>query len=271
MTLAACADPAVLRVERLRVDLGGAPVLQDVSLCVAAGELVGLIGPNGAGKTTLLRAVAALVPATGRVWLTGTALERLDARDVAQRAARVAQSASIDPSLGLSVAEVVLGGRAPHLGRWQWETRHDRAVAAEALRRTTSDDLAERLVAELSGGERQRVFLARALAQEPRLLLLDEPTANLDLAHQLRVLGLVRELVRETGMAAIAAIHDVELAARFGDRLVLLADGRVVAEGPPAEVLTADRLAQVYGVSAIVEPNPHVSGVRVTVLDVLAE
>jgi iron complex transport system ATP-binding protein len=131
---------------------------------------------------------------------------------------------------------------------------------------TVTLELAERLAAELSGGERQRVFLARALAQEPRLLLLDEPTANLDLGHQVRVLELMRSLADTGGMAAIAAIHDLELAARFCDRLVLLQGGRVVAEGPPAAVVTTDRLREVYGVSALVEPNPHTRGVRVTVL-----
>ena len=265
MTVAAI-DP-VLRVQYLNVELGGVAILADVSLSIAPGELVGLIGPNGSGKTTLLRAVAALVPSNGRVWLTGSDLHELSPRSVAQRAARVAQSTLLDPALGLSVEEVVLAGRAPHLGRWQWESRRDREIAGEAMRRTASQHLAERLVAELSGGERQRVYLARALAQEPRLLLLDEPTANLDLGHQDRVLGLVRQLVRDARMAAIAAIHDLELAARFCDRLILLDRGRVAADGPPADVLTPARVAEVYGVAVLVESNPHVAGLRVTVLD----
>jgi iron complex transport system ATP-binding protein len=256
----------VLRVEHLRVRFDGTAVLDDVSLCVGAGELVGLVGPNGSGKTTLLRAVAALVPAEGRVWLTGTELEQLSPKAVAQRAARVAQSTTIEPALALSVEEVVLAGRAPHLGRWQWERSRDHAAAQQAMQRTTTRHLIDRLVAELSGGERQRVLVARALAQEPRLLLLDEPTANLDLAHQIRVFGLVRSLANQDGLAAVAAIHDLELASRFCDRLVLLHRGQIVAAGPPAAVLSTERLSAVYGVQAIVEPNPHVSGLRVTVL-----
>jgi iron complex transport system ATP-binding protein len=257
----------VLEVHRLSVQLGGAQILADVSLSIAPGELVGLIGPNGSGKTTLLRAVGALVPSEGQVWLTGSELHLLSPRGIAQRAARVAQATLLDPALGLSVEEVVLAGRAPHLGRWHWEGRRDHEIAGRAMRRTASQHLAERLVAELSGGERQRVYLARALAQEPRLLLLDEPTANLDLGHQVRVLGLVKQLVRDAHLASIAAIHDLELAARFCDRLILLDRGRVAADGPPARVLTPPRVAEVFGVRVTIEPEPQVRGLRITVLD----
>jgi len=256
----------VLRVENLIVRFGDRLVLDGTTLSVCAGELVGLVGPNGSGKTTLLRAIAALVPAHGVVWLTGHETSRLGPREVARKTARVAQSNSIDPALGLSVDEVVLAGRAPHLGRWQWEGRSDHAAAHAALRRTATIELSQRLIAELSGGERQRVFVARALAQESDLLLLDEPTANLDLGHQIRMLDLVRGLTHDDGLAALAAIHDLELAARFCDRLVLLHQGRIVANGPPAAVLRPELLAEVYGVRAVVEQNPHVRGLRVTVL-----
>ncbi|HEY3063806.1 MAG TPA: ABC transporter ATP-binding protein [Chloroflexota bacterium] len=256
----------VLRVENLGVCLGGATILEGVTLRIAAGEVLGLVGPNGSGKTTLLRAIGALVPSTGAVWLSGAEVERMSPREIALKAARVAQSNTIDPALALSVDEVVLAGRAPHVSRFRWEGRRDHAAAQRAMQRTATGDLAERLVAELSGGERQRVFVARALAQEPQLLLLDEPTANLDLGHQLRMLSLVRSLTSQDGLSAIAAIHDLELAARFCDRLVLLHEGRIVADGPAASVLRPVVLADVYGVNVIVEPNPHVSGLRVTVL-----
>jgi iron complex transport system ATP-binding protein len=256
-----------LLVDQLQVRLGGVSILESISLCVAAGEMVGLVGPNGSGKTTLLRAVAGLIPSRGRVELQGAVLEVLSPRAVAQRVARVPQSTSLDPNLGLFAEEVVLAGRSPHLGRFQWETAGDRALAHRAMHDTLTEHLAERLAAELSGGERQRVFLARALAQEPRLLLLDEPTANLDLGHQLRVLELVRSLTESGQVGAVAAIHDLELATRFCDRLVLLNRGRVVAEGAPATVLTVERLRQVYGVTAVVEPNPHATGLRVSVLN----
>jgi iron complex transport system ATP-binding protein len=260
----------VLRVDGLSLDLAGVRVVHDVSLRVGQAEVVGLIGPNGSGKTSLLRAVARLMPSTGRVWLVDTVADRLGPREVARRAARVAQSISIDASLGLSAQEVVLAGRSPHLGRWAWESAADRAIADQAMTTTQTRHLAERLAAELSGGERQRVFLARALAQQPHLLLLDEPTANLDLGHQLRVLELVRQLTRDAGLGALAAIHDVELATRFCDRLVLLQRGRVVADGVPSEVVTAERLREVFDVGAVVEPNPHTPGIRVTIMEALA-
>jgi iron complex transport system ATP-binding protein len=258
----------VLAVEGLRVRFDGTTVLDGVCLRVAPGELVGLVGPNGSGKTTLLRAVSGLVASEGRVVLSGVELLQLDARGVARRVARVPQSTAVDAGLGMLAEEVVLTGRSPHLGRFRWETAHDRRVAADAMRVTTTDYLAERLAAELSGGERQRVFLARALAQQPCLLLLDEPTANLDLGHQVRVFELVRALADKGDIAAVAAIHDLEHAARFCTRLVLLHQGRIVADGPPSSVVTADRLREVYGVNAVVEPNPHTCGLRVTVLSV---
>jgi iron complex transport system ATP-binding protein len=259
----------VLRVDRAGVCLGEARVLDDVSLRVASGEMVGLVGPNGSGKTTLLRAVAGLVASDGEVWLADAPLKALDAGAIARLVARVPQSTALDVQLGLSAEEVVLAGRAPYLGLWRWETARDHAIVDDAMRVTSTRELAERLAAELSGGERQRVFSARALAQQPRLLLLDEPTANLDLGHQVRVLELVQRLTREAGLGALAAIHDLELAARFCDRLVVLHRGRVVAEGLPRAVLTPELLREIYGVHAVVEPDPHTRGVRVTVLEAL--
>ena len=258
---------SVLSVAELCVRFDAVTILDHVNLTIERGEMVGLVGPNGSGKTTFLRAISGLVPADGEVVLDGVDLKKLDARGVAQRVAQVPQSTSLDAGLGLLSEEVVLAGRAPHLGRFEWETAHDRAVAGRAMRLTGTAAYAERLAAELSGGERQRVFLARALAQEPRLLLLDEPTANLDLGHQVRVLEMVRGLVEGARVAALAAIHDLEHAARFCTRLVLLHQGRIVADGPPQSVLTPELLRRVYAVSAVVEPNPHTAGVRVTVLE----
>ena len=257
---------AALASEGLTVQLGDTRVVDDVDVALRPGELLGLVGPNGAGKTTLLRALLGLLPARGTVVLAGQPLAALGPRATARLAASVPQAGSAVGSF--SAEETVLAGRTPHLRSFlQWETAHDRDVAWQAMDQTATAPLAERLVAELSGGERQRVLLARALAQEPRVLLLDEPTANLDLGHQVRVLGLVRRLVDEAGLAAIAAIHDLELAARFCHRLLLLHAGRVVAEGPPNAVLTPANLEQVYGVRAVVEANPHVAGLRITVLD----
>lgn len=252
-----------LEVEHLSYEVDGARLIEDVALRVRRGELLGLVGPNGAGKSTLLRAVSGLVPAQGQVWLDSTQLAELDARGIARILARVPQSTA--PDGGFSVEELVLTGRTPHLGRFQWETPVDRAIARQAMTATHTRRFEDRLVAGLSGGERQRVMLARALAQQPSVLLLDEPTANLDLAHQVRVFDLVRTLV-QAGLAAVAAIHDLELASRYCDRLLLLHGGRVLAEGPPSEVLTPAYLQAAFGVQALVEPNRHGAGLRVTVL-----
>lgn len=257
-------DAAVMWVDDLRIVLDGREVLASVSLRLRPGEVLGIVGPNGSGKTTLLRALMGLLPAEGTVVLADQALRDLDPRTVARFVARVAQSSAEDG--GFSTEEVVLTGRTPHLGFLQWETTADRAIARGAMWRTETELLAARLVAELSGGERQRVFVARALAQQPRVLLLDEPTANLDLAHQVRVLTLVRDLA-ESGVAAIAAVHDLELASRFCDRLLLLHQGRMLAEGRPSAVLTPENLAAAYDVHAVVEINPHVPGLRITVLE----
>lgn len=253
----------VLRAVELRYAPAGVEILRGTSLAVRAGELLGLVGPNGAGKSTLLRAISGLVPADGAVWLDGRDLAGLDAAGVARIVARVPQGHNSDA--GFVVEEMVLAGRAPYLGRFQWEGPADHQIADGAMRDTDTVHLRERPVAELSGGERQRVLLARALAQQPTVLLLDEPTANLDLAHQVQVMVLVREMV-DRGLAAVAAIHDLELASRFCDRLVLVDGGSIVADGTPGEVLTPERLANVFHVRALVEQHPHVPGIRLTVL-----
>ncbi|MFO7168646.1 MAG: ABC transporter ATP-binding protein, partial [Chloroflexota bacterium] len=191
----------------------GEPVVRGVSLAVAAGEVLGLIGPNGAGKTTLLRAIdGTLAPQRGSVLLGGEDLHRLSALERAKRVAVVPQGLQLPE--GFSVAEVVLMGRNPHLPPLGAEQPQDYRIAEEAMRRTGVLELARRRVGEISGGEQQRVLIARALAQQPRLLLLDEATAHLDLRHQAAIMGLVRRLAR-TGLAVVAALHDLNLAALY--------------------------------------------------------
>ena len=259
------AIPSLLDVTELGVRFGARAVLSGVSLRLAPGELVGLVGPNGAGKTTLLRAIAGMLPsASGRAVLEGRPLDLLDPARIARVIAQVPQSTAID--FGFACLEVVLMGRNPHLGRFELEGPDDHRIAAEAMSDTDTARLASRPITLVSGGERQRVLAARALAQQPKLLLLDEPTANLDVLHQLQLLDLVRRLVREQGLAALAAIHDLELAARYCDRLLLLKDGRTIAEGAPAEVLTSERMAEAFGVRAIVRPEPLTGGLGITVL-----
>ena len=226
----------------------GREVLRDVSFTLRAGELVALCGPNGAGKSTLLRILLGLhAPAAGSVELGGAPVASLGRREIARRAALLPQESP--PELPLSVREVVALGRLPHLGRLQPEGPADARAVAEALAATDTASLAERPLTELSGGERHRVHLARALAQGAPVLLLDEPTAGLDLVHQLQALELLRATV-DAGRAAIVALHDLSLAARACDRILILAEGALQADAPPARVLTPEMLARVFGVRA---------------------
>jgi iron complex transport system ATP-binding protein len=258
-----------MKLDGVRRECYGRALLDELTLSVHAGEFVGLVGPNGAGKTTLLRTMAGLLEVDGGVVsFDRVALPNMDRRRLAQHIAVVPQSAHFG-DFRFSSKEVVLMGRYPHRGRWQVETAADHEIAATAMERTHTVTFTDRVVTELSGGERQRVTLARALAQTPRVLLLDEPTASLDLGHQLQVLRLVRRLVDEDGMTAVAALHDLSLASRYCDRLVLMEHGRIVADGRPVEVLTPDRLAEVYRIRAHVEPHPLMGGLMIHVLDVL--
>jgi iron complex transport system ATP-binding protein len=243
----------------------GHMILSEAHLSVQPGELVGLIGPNGAGKTTLLKVIGGLWSgAKGEITLLDRPLARYSARDVARIIAQVPQITALD--FPFSVRQVVLMGRNPHLGRFELETERDRRIAEQAMRRTKTLDLAERLIGTLSGGERQRVLIARALTQEARVLLLDEPTANLDIQHQIGILELVQGLIREDGLGAVAAVHDLELAARFCDRLVLMDRGAVLAEGTPEDVLSPDILRRAYAVDTRAYPDPVTGHLRIAVI-----
>lgn len=244
-----------VQAQAVRVRLGGVTVLSGVDLAVAAGEWVTVIGPNGAGKSTLLRAIGGLVPFSGTVLLDGTELTRLPRRQRAQRLATVPQTPAVPP--GMTVLDYVLLGRTPYLRPLGRESTSDIAVVTQVLDRLDLSGLAGRPVETLSGGERQRVFLARALAQGAAVLLLDEPTSALDIGHQQAVLNLVDELRAEAGLTVLATMHDLSLAGEYADRIVLLADGQVVASGPPAQVLTEEVLARHYGATVRVIAGEH--------------
>ncbi len=230
-------------------------VLQEIDLTIHSGELVGLIGPNGAGKTTLLRALSRLLrPTQGKVLLEGRDIWRLSPRQVAQRIGRVPQTANA--AWPYSVEHVVRMGRYPHRSWLAPFNGQDAAIVEKTLARLQLQPLHHRPLNTLSGGEQQRVLLARALAQEPSVLLLDEPIANLDINHQYQVLALVKELVQTSRLAVLMAIHDLELAARYCDRLILLNQGQVWAAGPPAEVLQVDHLRPVFGVETQLYRDP---------------
>jgi iron complex transport system ATP-binding protein len=236
-----------------------------VSLRAEPNELTAVIGPNGAGKSTLMRALnGALAVAGGEILLDGKPLRSFARRAVGRRIAVVAQEAEL--RFPVTVTEFVLGGRYAwaSVSAWGWETERDVMVAREVLRETELEEFGSRLMSELSGGERQRAVLARALATEAGILLLDEPTANLDLAHQATLLQLVRARCDRKGAAAVVVTHDINLAAEFADRVVLLDGGRVVAAGAPREVLTPGLLGQVFGIRVLVDAHPLTGAPRVT-------
>ncbi|MFJ6700738.1 ABC transporter ATP-binding protein [Streptomyces sp. NPDC091272] len=240
-----------LRTEGLSYGTDGRHLVDSVDIEARAGETVGLVGPNGSGKTTLLRCVyGTLAPTHGRALLDGEDLHTMGAKERARRLATVPQDGQA--VFELSVREVVAMGRSPHKRFWEADTAADAALVRAALGRVGIDALADRPFPSLSGGERQRALVARALVQEPAVVVLDEPTNHLDIRYQLEVLSLVRDL----GTTNLLALHDLNLAAYYCDRLYVLDAGRIVAEGTPAEVLTPDLLKRVYGVNAEVSEHP---------------
>jgi iron complex transport system ATP-binding protein len=248
----------MVSVQDIIAGYDGRPVLRDVRFDVAPGEFLGLIGPNGCGKTTLLRVVSGAMPAMhGQIAIEGNDLRTIGRRKLARTMACLLQDISLD--LAFTVRELVMMGRSPHLPRIGGETPHDFEVAENAMKLCDVSHLADRSITEISGGERQRVLIALCLAQEPRILLLDEPTNHLDIGHQLSVLDLIGKLNRQTGVTVVAVLHDLNLAAEYCGRLLVLNEGRVAALGTPAEVLTAEMVSTVYGTKVIVEKNP-VSG-----------
>ncbi|WP_212524244.1 ABC transporter ATP-binding protein [Actibacterium sp. MT2.3-13A] len=233
---------SLLSVQNLSVTLRGRPVFRDVSFAIEPGEVVGLIGPNGAGKTTLMRAALGLIPAEGR-----SSLAALEPRVRAKAAAWMPQSREI--AWPVSVETLVMLGRTPHLAAGQSPSDADRAVVETVLARMGLTGLRARAATRLSGGEQARALIARALAQDTPLVLADEPIASLDPAHQISTMRTFAALAEE-GRAALVSMHDLGLAARHCTRLILLGEGRLVADGPPGAVLTAERLARVFGITA---------------------
>ncbi|WP_112467624.1 heme ABC transporter ATP-binding protein [Streptomyces triticisoli] len=255
------AEPGTLDIDDVSVTVDGRHLVHQVSLTVSPGEVVGLVGPNGAGKSTLLRTVyRALRPTSGRVLLDGADVWRMPGKRLARHLAAVLQEHTGD--FELTVHEVVAMGRTPHKRPFAGDDADDRAIVTAALTELDVADLAGAPFDRLSGGEKQRVLIARALAQRAGTMVLDEPTNHLDLRHQLDALRLVRRL----GVTAVIALHDLNLAASFCDRLCVLAAGRVVTHGPPQHVLTPALLAEVYRVEAHVTEHPRTGTPQVTLL-----
>jgi iron complex transport system ATP-binding protein len=256
---------AVLHAERLSFSYNHHPAVRDVSVTIERGSITGLLGPNGCGKTTLLKLLAGIVaPASGTVTLDGTALDTLSRRAVAKRIAVVPQETH--PAFDYTALEMVLMGRHPHLGTFQLEGPADLALAYQALDATGTAHLSDRAYMTLSGGEKQRVVIASALAQQPQVLLLDEPTASLDLGFQLEIQSLLTTLNRDRGVTMVLATHDLNLAASICNRLVLMSEGRVLAQGLTDDVLTAANIRQLYGVRAEVQRHPAANHLTVVPL-----
>ena len=248
------AGTVALSANDVSIRLGGNPILKSVSFGARTGEIAGLIGPNGAGKSTLLRVLAGLLrPESGDVQLDDVPLKGLNS---GQRARRIAFMPQHDATHPFTAIETVLMGRYAHLGRFELEGRRDREIALAAMSRTDTAQFEDRQLDRLSGGERQRVILARALAQQARVILLDEPSASLDLRHRLSIMETLREEVAIRQVAVVVALHDVSLASRYCDRLSLMYDGRVTAEGSPVEVLTQENLRSAFGVETDVQIDP---------------
>jgi iron complex transport system ATP-binding protein len=230
--------------------------LKEVNFKVADGEFAGIIGPNGSGKTTLLRAITGIIrPRKGNVFLENRDIESLNFKELAKKIAVVSQGA--DSGIKMRVEEFILLGRIPYRRDWQFlETGIDREAAEEAMASTGTLKFRERFMDNLSGGERQLAFIARALAQEPKLLLLDEPTSHLDITHQVGILDLIKRLNRKNGLTVMAVLHDLNLAGEYCDKLILLNDGRVHKIGPAQEVLTYQVIEEVYKTVVVVKENP---------------
>ena len=253
----------MLLARDISVNYGERDVVRGVSFEMRGGRIIALIGPNGAGKTTLIKALNGTVPlSSGSIDLCGKRLDLYSRREIAQRIAVVAQEN--ETKFPVTVLEYVLAGRFASGSAFGWESGSDITIANDALSNCDLGEFGDRLMNELSGGERQRVVLARALATNAQILVLDEPTANLDLAHQAMMFRLVRERCRGSNAAAMVITHDLNLAAGFADEVILLKNGQVFSYGKPDEVLTENNLNEVYNVQVLLDENPASGKVRVT-------
>jgi iron complex transport system ATP-binding protein len=255
----------MLEARNISINYGESEVLQNVSFALRDGQTLAVLGANGAGKTTLLRALNGFLPVSkGEILLEGKALRSCSRREIAQKMSVVAQEN--ETKFPVTVLEFVLAGRFAHRGVFGWESERDTSVAKEALEMCDLKDYEARLMNRLSGGERQRVVFARALATEAKILLLDEPSANLDLSHQALMFRLVRERCASEKSAAVVVTHDLNLASEFADEILLLKNGRIAAKGEPEKVLNGETLREVFAVEVLLDENPSSGKRRVTAI-----
>jgi iron complex transport system ATP-binding protein len=247
----------MIKIEMQDVSLGYSRkvVLKDLTFQVSPGEMVGLIGPNGCGKSTIIRALSRIIsPFSGKILLDGKDVTKIPRQELARLLGVVPQMPLL-PS-AFTAFEIVLMGRNPHLGLFQYEGPRDLAIVWRAMEKTGTQSFSERRISELSGGEIQCLLIARVLTQETKAILLDEPTANLDIGHQVEILDLIKNLCRENNLAVLAALHDLNLASQYCDRLILINNGRIHAEGTPREVITTQNIGDVYGAESCVYTHP---------------
>ena len=243
------------------------PVIRNVSFQIKKGEFLSIIGPNGSGKSTLLKTLNGLyVPSSGEIELMGKNIEEYKRREIARVVSLVPQDTTLD--FEFTVQEVVMMGRHPFKGRFAKEDDDDKKLVYDAMEMTNIFDLRNRLITEISGGERQRVFIAKALAQDPKIILLDEPTSHLDINHQIEILNLLRKMNVENGLTIVLVIHDIDLASRYSDRILLLKKGEVVSLGTPEQVVTSENIRSTYGMKAAVERNKYTGHISVIPLEV---
>lgn len=248
----------MINIKNINFNYDEKPVLKNINLHVKAGELVSIIGPNGSGKTTLLKCISGILPLkSGQITLGGRDISSYKKKELAKLMAFVSQNTSIE--FAFSVTDIVLMGRSPYLGPFQSETLEDLKIAFDAMEMTNITYIKDKKVTEISGGERQRVVIASALAQTPKLLLLDEPVSSLDIQHQMEVMGILRRLTAEKNITVVTVLHDLNLAAEYSDEVILLKDGNVIKSGKPCEVITEDNIDYVYNTSIYMTKNP-VSG-----------
>ena len=255
----------LLKTEGVAFAYGSKVVLEDISFQVGKGDFLGIIGPNGSGKTTLLKVLNGVIePRKGRVLFRDKPIRSFPRKELARSIGVVAQEYAF--SYPFTVREIVLMGRYAHMSRLGFETSHDMEVALHSMRSTDIEHLADRKFHELSGGERQRVIIARALAQEPQIILFDEPTAFLDIHHQIEFFDFIWELNQNTGVTIVAVSHDINLAAQYCKEMALLSKGRVYRMGRPDEVVTEDSVFDVYGKRVLLDRNPLTGAPRITLL-----
>ncbi len=237
-----------VKIKDLYYDYPEKPVLKNINLNLGRGSFTAVLGPNGCGKTTLLKNISGyLKPRKGQVSVLGTSIQQLSPRERAKLIGYIPQNTT--PGFGFTCGEIVAMGRLPYLGRFQWETPEDRAAVRGAMEQTGVWPLKDRPFGNISGGEMQRVFIARALAQRPRVLLMDEPVSHLDIKFQVEIIGLIRRLCNTINITAIAVMHDLNLASRYCNQIILMKSGKIVSVGSAAKVITRENLAKVFGVN----------------------